>query len=539
MEITYLGHAGFYVETEATVIIMDPWLSRYGAFDSSWFQYPPNAHMAAIVLEQFEASSKDKYIYISHEHKDHFDIEFLKSIQTRNFKIILANFQHSVVHETLDQLGYQCQQIITLNDDESLTLQDGWLKLFLVDAELDCDSAILVKTNSGCFLNVNDCKIYDRLTAIAEQYGPIHAFASQFSGAIWHPVCYEFSKTRYEAISNQKKFNKFQAVCQSIEIINPLVFLPSAGPPCFLDPILMPINFAETSIFPRAPVFIQYLDEHCNAAHTRWPEIMPGDVLDAKSGQFIHWIKNRVLDSQFKEIVEKYAEEYQTYFQQREQENKKISPKAVFFALKEELETKMKAMKIVGVEISTCLYWVITEYPNHMLQINFKDKTITITDHMVAPTNFWRITAPAWQVNKVLSKEINWPDFVLTFRVKLKRIPDIYNEMIHGFIALDACEIGPFCKMVNKFHAQKERTVIEVDGKQYSILRWCPHLGGDLSQGWVEDGYWVCPRHHWHFDVCHQAGQCLTSSETIKAKVLNNDVHPPSSCGKSAEKEPE
>ena len=90
MEITYLGHAGFYVETEATVIIMDPWLSRYGAFDSSWFQYPPNAHMAAIVLEQFEASSKDKYIYISHEHKDHFDIEFLKSIQTRNFKIILG-----------------------------------------------------------------------------------------------------------------------------------------------------------------------------------------------------------------------------------------------------------------------------------------------------------------------------------------------------------------------------------------------------------------------------------------------------------------
>lgn len=77
MLITYLGHAGFCIETESIVIVMDPWLSEYGAFDSSWFQYPKNHHMAQYVRELMSNTPKDKYIYISHEHQDHFDLEFL------------------------------------------------------------------------------------------------------------------------------------------------------------------------------------------------------------------------------------------------------------------------------------------------------------------------------------------------------------------------------------------------------------------------------------------------------------------------------
>ena len=77
MNITYLGHAGFCVETQASVIIMDPWLSAHGAFDASWFQYPKNHHMASFVQNILATSTKDKYLYISHEHRDHFDLDFL------------------------------------------------------------------------------------------------------------------------------------------------------------------------------------------------------------------------------------------------------------------------------------------------------------------------------------------------------------------------------------------------------------------------------------------------------------------------------
>lgn len=40
MQIGYLGHAGFVVETEGAVVVADPWVSRHGAFASAWMQLP-------------------------------------------------------------------------------------------------------------------------------------------------------------------------------------------------------------------------------------------------------------------------------------------------------------------------------------------------------------------------------------------------------------------------------------------------------------------------------------------------------------------
>ena len=522
MKITALGHAGFYVETPVTALLMDPWLSKFGAFDSSWFQYPRNDHMLPYVLDKFEQATQDKYIYISHEHKDHFDLEFLKLIKNRNFKIILANFKHSVIKDKLASIHYKCEQIILLNDNEVFTLKDGSIQLFLVDAELDCDSSILVKTTSGSFLNVNDCKIHDRYNAIHEQHGHIDVFASQFSGAIWHPICYEMSQSRYEKVSLQKKNDKFQAVSAAIEKIQPTVFLASAGPPCFLDPLLMPFNFQKISIFPRAPEFLRYLDEHCQATNTKWPELMPGDELNVTTAEFTYLTPKRVDEKNFVEYIHQYAHDYKDYFSKRQREHKKFSAADVFMSLKKELENKLKHVNLDGLQKAVCLYWCLSEEPNLFLEVNFKHKTVKITQKIADPTHFWKVEAPAWQVQKVLTGEMNWPDFVLTFRVKLKRIPDLYDEFIHGFIALDACEIASFCRHIEEFHANKERMIVEINGKRYSILRWCPHLGGDLSQGWAENGTWVCPRHHWHFDVCNKKGACLTSNETIKAIELGD-----------------
>ena len=80
MQITYLGHAGFCVETSQSIVIMDPWMSPTGAFDSAWFQFPCNHHLAALVQEKLQNTTKHRYVYISHEHKDHFDLPFLNSL---------------------------------------------------------------------------------------------------------------------------------------------------------------------------------------------------------------------------------------------------------------------------------------------------------------------------------------------------------------------------------------------------------------------------------------------------------------------------
>lgn len=523
MKITYLGHAGFYVATETAVIIMDPWVSPFGAFDSAWFQYPKNSHMADYVLQDFEDSPKDKFIYISHEHKDHFDMAFLNRLQKRNFKFILANFHRSIVKETLKEEHYQCEDIISLDYDGEVHLKDGSIRLFMLDAEIDCDSAILVKTKTRSFLNLNDCKLHEKLPKINRLYGPIDVFAAQFSGAIWHPVCYELSIQEYQRISLSKKMNKFSIVSKAINDLNPKVYIPSAGPPCFLDPMLMPINFEKINIFPRAAEFITYLSRHCKATGTKWPEIMPGDILNADTFEFDHLVAPRLKDSDFKEYVRNYASEYADYFKQRALENSNISPVAVFVALKKELEEKMAGLKLVNVTVESDLYWKISDYPDWMYRVNFTERSVTATKEISNPENYWLIQSPAWEVNKVLNKEMNWPDFVLTFRVKLLRIPNLYNTVIHGFIAVDTPEMDRFSELVMKFHANnQERTIIEHKGKRYSILRWCPHLGGDLSAGWMDRNCWVCPRHQWHFDL-ENGGKCVNSTDSIDAICLEDE----------------
>ena len=528
MKITYLGHAGFCVETPASFIIMDPWLSPQGAFDASWFQYPKNHHMADFVQHILSTSTKDKYIYISHEHKDHFDIPFLESLQSRNFTLLLANFSYPVIKRTLDSIHYHCKKMVLLNNEEPFQLKDGKLCLFIIDGELNCDSAILVKSESSSFLNINDCKIHDQLTCITKQYGPIDIFTAQFSGASWYPTCYQMTPSKYRQACEKKITGKFEAIAEAINIIKPRMYLPSAGPPCFLDPLLFNINFQEINSYPRAPQIIHYLDQHWKGSEcsTKWTEIAPGDALDVGSLRFTHRASDVVDDKQIKPYIVAYADAYKAFFEERMRANDKINPQDVFLRLQEELQHKIDALKLVNEKVSTLLYWAISEHPNNMICMDLAHKTLKITDSIDDPSHYCKITAPAWQVNKVLNREISWPDFALTFRLKIERVPDVYNTILHGFLILDAEKIGSFCEKMATTYKRKDRVLIEYNGKKYSVLRYCPHQGADLAEGHVDGTNLVCPRHQWEFDL-EKGGQCIYNDSSIDAICIHDGKKPP------------
>ncbi|OGX06358.1 MAG: hypothetical protein A3G87_01795 [Omnitrophica bacterium RIFCSPLOWO2_12_FULL_50_11] len=47
----------------------------------------------------------------------------------------------------------------------------------------------------------------------------------------------------------------------------------------------------------------------------------------------------------------------------------------------------------------------------------------------------------------------------------------------------------------------KEVAVFHIDGRFYAIGETCPHRGGPLSEGTVEEKVVTCPWHGWQFDV--------------------------------------
>ena len=99
VKILSVGHAGFLLKTEDVNILIDPWF--YPAFFNTWFPYPNNRFMEDVLLNE-----KIDYLYLSHEHEDHFDLEWLSTLNNR-VKIIIPKYEDRYIFTFLRFQGVQ------------------------------------------------------------------------------------------------------------------------------------------------------------------------------------------------------------------------------------------------------------------------------------------------------------------------------------------------------------------------------------------------------------------------------------------------
>jgi UDP-MurNAc hydroxylase len=513
MKIQFLGHAGFLVETDDTVILCDPWLSETGAFDGAWFQYPCNHHLANTVQDVFEKSNKQKFIYISHEHKDHYDLSFLLSLKDLDFQFILPKFNRNVLHASI--IEHFTQNIFLVYDDNLFQMGSCNITIFIDDNELNRDSAILIQWNQYKFLNLNDCKIYDRLPKIKKENGDIDLLAVQFSGATWHPTCYDYDAATYSKISKKKILSKFELVAKAIEWIQPKYYIPSAGPACFLDPDLIHINFQETNIFPKADLFEEYLKKRNKGNTDFFTNLNPGDKLDIAKGTIKKDTENAIITLDFVTYIENYATKYEDFFAARK---KKVDAKTLevyWHLLIEEFTQKLLAFK--GKEqIKRSLYVQLFEKEYYFIKIDFQKDVISVVEK-INEIDHYLLKIHVYDISLVLDKKMTWEDFSLTFRMQLNREPDIYQVLMQGFLILETEDLERFCNHITAIENRTERITLEVQGCKMTVDRYCPHQGADLKNGWIEeDRYLVCPRHGWRYDLTNE-GNCISNDACIHA----------------------
>jgi UDP-MurNAc hydroxylase len=520
MRITFLGHAGFCVELSRAIVITDPWLSPSGAFDSAWFQYPRNHHLAAHVQERLADSRKERFVYVSHEHKDHFDPAFLESLRSRDFTVVIADFRRPYLKSAF--AAYRCKDVIACRDGEEVEIPGGRLKLYLDDSELNRDSAILIEGDGRSFLNLNDCRIFDELPSIAQEEGPIDVFTCQFSGAGWHPTCYDYSQEVYETISRKKTLAKFHSVAKGIRTVSPRAFIPSAGPPCFLDPMLSRLNFETVNIFPRSARLLEFLRPRLRRVDTSLLDLMPGDVVDAETCTVAYETKDRVSEEAVEPYIRSYAALYEGFFLERQRQyHDGNGAGGLLGQLQGALEEKLDALTLHD-RIQTPLYFCLNDAPDQMLRVDFPAKRIDFATQ-IEDENQYSITAPSWEVARVLDEKITWDDFSLTFRMRLDREPDVHQTLLQGFLRLEPEDMNWFCSKLLNIEENNERIVVEAAGRRYAIDRYCPHQGGDLGEGWIEEGrFLTCARHQWQFDL-ERDGEAIGNEGSIHAVCLDDD----------------
>jgi UDP-MurNAc hydroxylase len=514
-----LGHAGFCVETEESVVVMDPWLSPEGAFDSAWFQFPRNHHLASFVREKLADPGKERFIYISHEHQDHFDRKFLGTLDCSEITFVVPRFQRAALRNAV--AAYQAKAVITCDHEDAIPIPGGYLKLYLEDSGLNRDSAILVNAEGQSFLNLNDCKLYDELAAIVRREDPISVFACQFSGATWHPICYDYPQAERERISRQKVDSKFETVARALEIVKPRVYIPSAGPPCFLDPTLMHLNFERLNVFPRAAKFLSYLCPRLAGGSTQALNMTPGDVLDVESGQIVAEGTERPTEENLREYLSSYAKQYACKFAEWQEKPSEQKLCVLLDRLRDALERKLSKLTL-NERVNVPLYFGFSDASSYMVRVDFPRRIVARVTG-ISDQNYYSLAAPSWQVGRILDGKITWEDFALTFRMRLNRSPDVYQTLIQGFLLMEPEDMNWLCARLQEIEQRRKRTIVEAGGTRYSIDRYCPHGGADLSQGWSEgNGFWVCPRHRWQFAL-DKAGQCVANNASVNAVCLESD----------------
>jgi len=175
--IRWINHAGFELQTGELRIVCDPWLDGL-VFNNSWALISPTKFGP----EDFRGVD---YIWLSHEHPDHFSPSSLRTIPADIRRDITILFQASDgrVAKFCRNIGFKA--VRELQDWERCDLGRG---VSITIKTVDDDSFCLIETPHHRYLNINDCVAADAgalHNAIAARVGPIDVLLTQFSFANW------------------------------------------------------------------------------------------------------------------------------------------------------------------------------------------------------------------------------------------------------------------------------------------------------------------------------------------------------------------
>jgi L-ascorbate metabolism protein UlaG (beta-lactamase superfamily) len=171
LSVTFINHASVVVETPEFQLLTDPWF--FGSvFNDSW------RLLIETTIDNLDLS-KLRFIWISHEHPDHFHIPTLRALRQRVTWPVTVLFQRlpdKGVKHALQQLGY-----------DVLELQNGTSQELAADFSVQCfqsgsDSALVIHANGKHIANLNDCAMTNECLVDIERCcdGKVDLLLTQF-----------------------------------------------------------------------------------------------------------------------------------------------------------------------------------------------------------------------------------------------------------------------------------------------------------------------------------------------------------------------
>ena len=216
MKLTLINHACCKVETKSLGILMDPWVDG-PAFNFGWdLMIPTPASLDEIMANV-------SYIWISHEHPDHFSVPFLSRVAKTHKDKVTILFQKTRDHRVVNfcaSHGLKYQELedrVPTKLNEEITVICGVTDFY--------DSWLNISDGETSILNLNDCHTRsDKDVEKISKYIPQPTLLmSQFSYASWKGGK---DNSHYRALAATQKL---ETLARQIRLLRPKFTLPFAS----------------------------------------------------------------------------------------------------------------------------------------------------------------------------------------------------------------------------------------------------------------------------------------------------------------------
>ena len=357
---------------------------------------------------------------------------------------------------------------------------------------------------------MNDARPVD-LDVLHADFGHVDVHMLQYSGAIWYPMVYDMPARAKEAFGTQKRQRQMDRCRQYIAQVGATWVVPSAGPPCFLDPELRDLNDDHgdpANIFPDQVVFLDQMRTHGHDG---------GAADDPRLDRGFHWLTTEFADPP---DARRRGARHLHHRQGRLHRGVRRSGWRRCWPPRRPAGRPPTASRCwnrcaPSSSRSCCQSDQICDGIGYPVELRMGAETVVLDFPKRAvrepiPDEKFRYgfeIAPELVRTVLRDDEPDWVNTIfLSTRFKAWRVGG-YNEYLYTFFK---CLTDERIAYADGWFAEAhdDSASITLDG--WEIQRRCPHLKADLSKfGVVEGTTLTCNLHGWQWNLNN--GRCLTS----------------------------
>ena len=199
-KLKFLNHSSFLMESDHCIFLCDPWYQNtvfFNGWDLVSKEFTNND-----IINLLISKNKKIHIWYSHEHPDHFSINFLNEIKDEQKKLFHFHYKKTADVRVINFLKKKNFQVNEAQLGENIEI-DNNMSFKIFNYKNTDDSFSITKFYDKTFLNLNDCAVKNKkdceyVSNLIKLKNVDYVFA-QFSYATWRAT-----KIDRENVANEK-----------------------------------------------------------------------------------------------------------------------------------------------------------------------------------------------------------------------------------------------------------------------------------------------------------------------------------------------